>query len=95
MEYVSGCSKSTIKVRRKYPVSKVQVQLKYGKSTAKYGKSIVLYGNFFLVPTVCMFFFYSIYFCRNSFYHLRIPHSHIVLYHLGTSIYNINHLESV
>ena len=45
LQYVSGCGKSTIKVWRKYAVSKAQVRLKYGKS-------IVLYGNFFLAHTV-------------------------------------------
>ena len=59
LQYVSGCGKSTIKVRRKYAESKVYIRLKYGKSTVKYGKSTVkygkstvLYGNFFLAPTV-------------------------------------------
>ena len=47
LQYVSGCGKSTIKVRQKYAGSKAYVQLKYSKSTVKYGKSIVLYGNFF------------------------------------------------
>ena len=46
-QYISGCSKSLIKVRRKYAVSKEQVRLGYGKSTVKYDKSIVLYGNYF------------------------------------------------
>ena len=46
LKYISGCSKSTREVRRKY------VWLKNGKSTVKYGKSTVLYGNFFLAPTV-------------------------------------------
>ena len=48
LQYVSGCGKSTIKVRRKYGVR----TLKYGKRTVKYGKTTVLYGNFFLAPTV-------------------------------------------
>ena len=52
LQYVSGCGKSTIKVRRKYEGSKAYVRLKYSKSTVKYGKSTVLYGNFFLAPTV-------------------------------------------
>ena len=52
LKYVSGCGKSTIKVRRKYAGSKAEVRLKNGKSTVKYGKSTVLYGNFFLAPTV-------------------------------------------
>ena len=43
--YVSGCGKSTIKVRQKYAESKAYVWLKYSKST-------VLYRNFFLAPTV-------------------------------------------
>ena len=47
LQYVSGCGKSTIKVRRKYAGSKVYIRLKYDKSTVNYGKSIVLYGNFF------------------------------------------------
>ena len=47
LKYVSGCGKSTIKVRRKYAGSKAEVRLKNGKSTVKYGKSTVLYGNFF------------------------------------------------
>ena len=29
LQYVSGCGKSTIKVRRKYVVSKAHVQLQY------------------------------------------------------------------
>ena len=49
---ISGCGKSMINVRQKYPVSKAHVQLKYGKSTVKYGKSILLYGNYFLATTV-------------------------------------------
>ena len=58
LKYVSGCGKSTIKVRQKYAGSKRYVRLKYGKSTVKYGKSTVLYGKFFLAPTVpvCIFF---------------------------------------
>ena len=54
LQYVNGCGKSTIKVRRKYAESKAHVRLKYGKSTvtygkstALYGKSTALYGNFF------------------------------------------------
>ena len=54
LQYVSGCCKSTIKVRRKYAVSKAHVRLKYGKSTVKYGKSIVLYGNIFW-RLLCMY----------------------------------------
>ena len=54
LQYVSGCSKSTIKVRRKYVESKAYVRLKYGKSTVKYGKSTVLYGNF-LFGAYCMY----------------------------------------
>ena len=50
--YVSGCGKSTIKVRQKYAGSKAYIRLKHGESTVKYGKSTVLYGNFFLAPTV-------------------------------------------
>ena len=53
LKYVSGCGKSTIKVRRKYAGSKAE-WLKNGKSTVKYGKSTVLYGNFFLAPTVAL-----------------------------------------
>ena len=45
LQYVSGCGRTTIKVRRKYAESKAYVRLKHGKST-------VLYGNFFLAPTV-------------------------------------------
>ena len=52
LQYISGCGKSTIKVRRKYAVSKAHVRLKYSRSTVKYGKNIVLYGNFFLAPIV-------------------------------------------
>ena len=47
LQYVSGCGKYTIKVRRKYAESKAYVWLKFGKSTVKYNKSTVLYGNFF------------------------------------------------
>ena len=47
LQYISGCGKSTIKVRQKYVESKAYVRLKYGKSTVKYGKSTVLYGNLF------------------------------------------------
>ena len=56
LQYVSGCGKSAIKVRRKYVESKAYIRLKYGKSTVKYSKSTVLYGNFFLAPTVIFFF---------------------------------------
>ena len=52
LQYVSGCGKSMIEVRRKYVESKAYVRLKYGKSTVKYGKSTVLYGKFFWAPTV-------------------------------------------
>ena len=52
LQYVSGCGKSTIKVRRKYVESKAYVRLKYGKRRVKHGKSTVLYGNFILAPTV-------------------------------------------
>ena len=38
LQYISECGKSTIKVRRKYAVSKAQVQLQYGISIVKYGK---------------------------------------------------------
>ena len=38
LQYVSGCSKSTNKVRRKYAGSKAYVRLKYGKSTVKYSQ---------------------------------------------------------
>ena len=47
LQYISGCGKSTIKVRRKYVGSKAYVWLKYDKGTVKYGKSTVLYENFF------------------------------------------------
>ena len=49
LQYVSGCGKSTIKIRRKDAESKAYIRLKYGKSTVKYGKITVLYGN---LPTV-------------------------------------------
>ena len=55
LQYVSGCSKSMIKVWRKYAESKAYVRLKYSISTVKYGKSTVLYGNFFLAPMYCMY----------------------------------------
>ena len=45
LRYISGCGKSTIKVRWKYVESKAYVRFKYGKNT-------VLYGNFLLAPTV-------------------------------------------
>ena len=47
LEYVSGCGKSTIKLRQKYAGSKAYVWLKYCKSSVKYDKSTVLYVNFF------------------------------------------------
>ena len=47
LQYVSGCGKSKIKVRRKYTGCKRYIPLKYGKSKVKCGKSTVLYGNFF------------------------------------------------
>ena len=50
LQYVIGCSKSTIKVRQKYVESKAYVQLKCSKSTVKCGKSTVLYENFFWAP---------------------------------------------
>ena len=37
LQCISGCGKSTIKVRQKYAESKAYVRLKYGKSTVKYG----------------------------------------------------------
>ena len=52
LQYVSGCGKSTTKVRQKYAKSKAYVWLKFGKSTVKDSKSTVLYGNFILAPTV-------------------------------------------
>ena len=45
LQYVSGCGKSTIKVRWNYAESKAYVRLKYGKSTVKYGKSTIQYGK--------------------------------------------------
>ena len=48
LQYVSGCGKSTIKVRQKYAESKAYVRLKYGKNTVKYG----IIRKLFLAPTV-------------------------------------------
>ena len=60
LQYVSGCGKSTIKVRRKYvgsEASEACVRLKYGKSTVKYGKSTVLYSTVYpLLSCMCLIF---------------------------------------